>query len=130
LNFEFKALLTSSVLMNILLYIPLLLSSLFLSDYKVKSQVPDICRVYGAIYVETQNRNRADMMVYVDKDGAFPEMKVFVQENQFYADRPGMWYFTNDRYQADFVIFIEKEEGRTRHIISYTDLESEAGCRQ
>lgn len=115
--------------MNILLYIPLFFTLLLSEEKKENNFGGSICKVYGSIYVETQNRNRADIVVYVDNDHSFPELKVFIQENQFYADKPGMWYFTKDRNLADFVIYLEKEEGHTRNVISYTDFESEAGCQ-
>ena len=113
--------------MTFLLYIQLF--QLFLFPNVNSRQIGSICNVYGNIYIETENRNRADFTIYINKEDSFSDLKVMLQENQLYADKPGLWYFVKERELADYIVFIEKDKGRARHTIFYTDNEINAGCR-
>ena len=88
----------------------------------------DPCRVYGKIYVE-KDRNYADFKVYIEESEAFAHLLVYKHTNKFFADKPGQWYFTNIRSEADFWIFFETEKGRSDFSISYIPTESFAGCK-
>jgi hypothetical protein len=112
--------------MTLLLFIHLF--RLFFSQPSKEKPTQDICEVYGSIYVETVNRNQAEFTVFINKENTFPDIKVYLEENQLYADKPGLWYFVKDRELADHVIFIEKDKGRARYSVYYTDRESDAGC--
>ena len=116
--------------MNLFLSINLFLITSILPFRETNHRKLDICEVYGSVYIETENRNRADFMVYADEKDSFVDIKVFVQENKFYADKPGMWHITKDRSLADYVIFMEKEKGRAKYTIFYTNTESYAGCNK
>jgi hypothetical protein len=113
--------------MTFLLYLNLLYLIIFQPSHK--KEVISICDAYGSIYIETENRNRADFTVFVSKENSFPDLKVYLEENKLYADKVGHWYFVKDRELADYVIFIEKDKGRARYSVFYTDIESEAGCQ-
>ena len=113
--------------MAFLLYIQFI-QALFITPEK-STQLGSICNVYGSIYVETENRNQAHYSIYIEKEDSFNDLKVFVQENQLYADKPGNWYFVKERELADHVIFLEKDKGRARYTIFMTDNEVDAGCR-
>jgi hypothetical protein len=115
-------------MMNLFLSINLFLITSILPVKETSRRKVDICNVYGSIYIETENRNRADLIVSIEQKDSFVDLKVFQQENQFYADKPGLWYFTKDRHQADYVIFIEKVKERAKYKIFYTDGEFNAGC--
>jgi hypothetical protein len=113
--------------MNFLLYLSLL--QILFSQPTAKKDEISICDAYGSIYIETDNRNKADFTVYLSKENSFPDLKVYLEENQLYADKAGHWYFVKDREMADYVIFIEKDKGRARYSVFYTDIESQAGCQ-
>lgn len=87
------------------------------------------CDLKGAVYVETGSRY-ANFRVYEDSTEAFADMLVYKADNALFADRPGIWYFVNNRGMADFSIGLVGTKGEADFSICYTSLESMAGCSQ
>jgi hypothetical protein len=56
-------------------------------------------------------------------------MTVFLEDNALYADGSGIWYFTKDRNQARYRIYLEKTRSFADFSIAYTTARSFAGCR-
>lgn len=88
----------------------------------------DYCRLYGAVYIE-KDRAYADFSVFVAEDEGAANMAVFVEDNALYADQSGIWYFTKDRSQARYRVFLEKTKSFADFSIAYTTARSFAGCR-
>jgi hypothetical protein len=88
----------------------------------------DYCRMYGAVYIE-RDRAYADFSVFVAEDDGSANMTVFVEDNALYADGSGIWYFTKDRNQARYRIYLEKTKSFADFSIAYTTARSFAGCR-
>lgn len=90
---------------------------------------PDFCELYGAVYVEKEDANLAQYSVYIQDSEAFAQVLVFEEDSRTYADKPGRWYFVNNRGMADFVIYYVGEEGLADFSIYFTDVASFAGCQ-
>lgn len=88
----------------------------------------DPCKIYGKIYIHN-DRNYVDYRVFVEETEAFAQLLVYKHTNKFFADRQGQWYFTTDKREADFWIYIEEEKGKSDFTIAYTGTESFAGCK-
>lgn len=86
------------------------------------------CKIYGRIFVVDQ-KNLADYKIYEEDTEAFANLVVFKQENKFYADKNGQWYFTKDKSEADFWVFFVEQKGQSDFTIAYTPTESFAGCK-
>ena len=56
-------------------------------------------------------------------------MRVYKEENKLYADRPGIWYFTEEPDFAQFRIYLVDDPDLADFTIFYTETESFAGCR-
>jgi hypothetical protein len=53
---------------------------------------------------------------------------VFKADNKLFADKPGLWHFTEVRAQADFTIaFVPEEQADVK--VYFIENESFAGCR-
>ena len=90
---------------------------------------PDPCNLQGTVFVET-NKSRADFSVYVDSNSATVDLIVFPESRHLYANRTGLWHFTEDRSIANLVIFYEKSRAAANIVIQFTKTESFAGCNQ
>ena len=89
----------------------------------------EYCKIWGRIYV-VSDKNKADFRVYVEESDAFANIAVYQHTNKLYADRPGHWFFTNNRAEADFWIYLEPIKGFADFSIAYVETESFAGCKQ
>jgi hypothetical protein len=45
-----------------------------------------------------------------------------------YADREGLWYFTDKKEFADFTVYFEPKKGLAEFSVYFIDVESFAGC--
>ncbi len=87
------------------------------------------CDLRGAVFVEPVDRNLAQYSVFIEETESFAEMLIFKENSRTYADRPGLWYFVENRGLADFVIFYEDEPGYADFSIFFTETASFAGCQ-
>lgn len=87
------------------------------------------CEVFGKIYLE-QNPGRADYRVFVEDSEAFADVLVFMQDSDLYADRPGQWFFVENRSFANVYVNFVKDRNLADFTIAYTDVESFAGCNR
>jgi len=89
----------------------------------------DPCQVFGSIYIEKSARY-ADLVVYKEKDRAWANVAVFLEDNALFADRIGRWHITDNRGLADFTVYYTNRANLADMRIFITDLEAEAGCVQ
>jgi hypothetical protein len=90
------------------------------------------CRIYGAIYLERDPNRRGFCFgaVYEEPEEAFADVLVFPENNKLFADKAGLWYFTEARDFADYVLFVSKDRSVADFSIHYTKVRSFAGCRR
>ena len=90
------------------------------------------CRLYGSVYLERDPNRRGFCFgaVYEEPEEAFADVLVFPESNKLFADKPGLWYFTETRDFADYVLFVSPNRGLADFSISYTKVRSFAGCRK
>jgi hypothetical protein len=86
------------------------------------------CQLKGAVYVDS-NPSRVQYRVFIDDSESFADMLVFKASNTLFADRPGLWYFTEARAQAAVSILIVKDRSLADFSIHFVDTESFAGCQ-
>ena len=87
----------------------------------------DFCKLFGSVYIE-KNVNSADFRVYEEDSEAFCNIRIFEVDNRLYADRQGLWHFTDKKEFADFSIYFEPKRGLADFTIFFIDVESFAGC--
>jgi len=87
----------------------------------------DFCKVFGSVYIEKDPR-QADYRVYKEDSEAFCNIKVFEVDGRPYADREGLWHFTDKKAFADFTIYFEPKKGLADFSVYFIDVESFAGC--
>ncbi|WP_242582920.1 DUF6150 family protein [Hymenobacter telluris] len=90
------------------------------------------CRIYGSVYLERDPRRRGYCfgVVYVEPEEGFADLLVFPEDNKLFADKPGLWYFTEARDFADYALFVTDNRGLADFSIHYTKVRSFAGCRK
>lgn len=102
------------------------------ASFKVYSQIApgriEPCKIFGKIFIVTDKR-QADYKIYEEETEAFAQLVVFKQENRFYADKQGQWFFTKDKTEADFWVYFVDSKGLSDFTIAYTQTESFAGCK-
>jgi hypothetical protein len=116
--------------MHLQLFLAFLISGLH-ADGRPEAGAPgqlDVCRIFGAVY-EEKNPRYADYRVHVEESEDFSDLVVFRQDNRLFADRAGLWFFTDKKEFADFSVYFDKQRGTADFSISFTDTESFAGCR-
>ena len=90
-------------------------------------QQKNYCNIYGSVYI-VDNPKEADYRVYIEDSEGSADVWVYDIEDKLFADRPGLWYFTNQKAFSDFTIYLEKDKYLADFSIYYTDTESFAGC--
>ncbi len=88
----------------------------------------DHCKIFGKIFV-VDFVQQADYRVFEEDTEAFANVVIFKQENRFYADKTGQWFFTKNKAEADFWIYFTETKGQSDFTIAYTPTESFAGCK-
>lgn len=96
------------------------------SPFAFPGQV-DFCKIFGSVYVET-SAQKADYRVYKEDSEAFSNIRIFPVEARLYADRSGLWHFTDKKEFADFSIYYEPKRALADFSVYFTDVESFAGC--
>ncbi|MCK5280480.1 MAG: hypothetical protein KAI29_07565 [Cyclobacteriaceae bacterium] len=87
----------------------------------------DFCKLFGSVYIE-KNPKLAGFRVYEEDSEAFCDVKIFEVESRVYADREGLWHFTDTKAFADFTIYFEPKKGLADFSVYFIDIESFAGC--
>ena len=85
------------------------------------------CQLNGGV-LEEKEPGRAIFKVYKEESESFADLHVFRAENMLFADKPGKWYFTDNRSLARFTIFWVPERSQADFSIFFTETESFAGC--
>lgn len=105
---------------------------IIVSSFQVFSQVVpgriDPCKVFGKIFIVSDKR-QADYRVFEEESEAFAHLVVYKQDNRFYSDKQGQWFFTKDKTEADFWVYLVDSKGLSDFSIAYTQTESFAGCK-
>lgn len=92
----------------------------------------DPCRLYGSVYLETDPRRRSQAfgVVYQEPDEAFADVLVYRETNKLFADKAGLWYLTDARDFADYVLLVTDNRNLADFSFHYTKVRSFAGCRK
>lgn len=92
----------------------------------------DPCRLFGSVYLETDPRRRSQTfgVVYQEPDEAFADVLVFQESNKLFADKVGLWYLTDSRDFADYVLLVTDNRNLADFSFHYTKVRSYAGCRK
>ena len=90
------------------------------------------CRIYGSVYLERDPRRRSYCfgVVYEEPEEGYADLLVFAENNKLFADKVGLWYFTEARDFADYALFVTNNRGLADFSIHYTKVRSFAGCRK
>ncbi len=99
------------------------------SSPSVCTQQVDFCKLFGSVYIE-KSAKTADFRVFEEDSEAFCNIKIFEVESRLYADREGLWHFTDKKEFADFTIFFEPKKGLADFSVYFIDVESFAGCNR
>lgn len=90
---------------------------------------PQFCKLFGSVYIEENNPDRADFLVYEEESEAFADIMVFYDiDNRLFANKPGLWHITDKRGFADFSVYFVKKRNQADFSVYFTDVESFAGC--
>lgn len=108
------------LLLSVLFFVPIVPGVSFVQ--------PDYCNIYGTIYIETKNPRDADFRVYIEETEGSADIWIYQTEEKLFADRPGLWHFTNHKAFADYIIYIDSSKHLADFSIYYIDVESFAGC--
>jgi hypothetical protein len=101
----------------------------FMLQFASKAEAQNAwCQISGAVFIDT-NPNRIQYRVFIEESESFADMLVFKASNTLFADKPGLWYFTNARAQATTGIMIVKERSLADFSIHFIDTETFAGCQ-
>ncbi len=87
----------------------------------------DYCDLRGSVYI-AEYPSQADFLIYEESSEAFAGLLVFETDNSLFADRPGIWYFTDKQAFADFSVYFVESKGQADFSIYFTSFESFAGC--
>ncbi|RJE71626.1 hypothetical protein BGP76_05930 [Reichenbachiella sp. MSK19-1] len=103
---------------------------MFFGDAECATYQDDPCQIYGKVYYETRDPNRADYRVYVEESESFADVVVYEETNALYADRPGHWARVDNPGFANIYIYLERNRSLADFSIYYTETESFAGCNR
>jgi hypothetical protein len=104
-----------------------ILSLALLRSGEAKAQAP-YCKLSGGVFKETDPA-RAQYRVYLEESESFADVLVFQATNFLFADKPGCWFFTESRAQANLFILFVEERSQADFSIFFTETESFAGCQ-
>ncbi|MCC5919785.1 MAG: DUF6150 family protein [Cyclobacteriaceae bacterium] len=113
---------------SIMLLLPFNLLATDPLDLLSKADKPDVCKIYGGIYI-TDNPAMADFIIYEEDSEAFANLVVFEEDNQLFADQSGMWYFVPNRGFADFIVYFSERRAYADFTVFFIDTRTFAGCR-
>ena len=87
------------------------------------------CKIYGSFF-EVDYAHQADYIIYEEESEGSADVIVYEQLNRLYADRPGMWFFTDKKDFAQYKIYFSKKRQDAHFSVYFTTFESFAGCNQ
>ena len=96
------------------------------SPFVLSAQV-DFCKLFGSVYIE-KSPQKADFRVFKEESEAFSTIKVFPVDARPYADKEGLWHFTDKKEFADFTIYYESKRALADFSVYFIEVESFAGC--
>ncbi len=92
-----------------------------------KSMAQAFCSLRGSVLVVKDHRY-AQVKVFETESEPMADFLVFRADNKLFADKPGLWHFTDAKAQADFTIaFVSEELADVK--VFFIENESFAGCR-
>jgi hypothetical protein len=98
----------------------------FLTMQKAVAQQA-FCSLKGSVLV-VKDARLAQIKVFQTDSEPMADFLVFKADNKLFADKPGLWHFTEVRAQADFTIaFVTEEIADVK--VFFIENESFAGCR-
>lgn len=103
----------------------LIMGFLLVPDLKAQ---PAYCQLSGAVFVE-KDAAKVQYRVFLEPSESFADMLVYQASNALFADKPGNWFFTDARAQANIFIIFVNERSKADFSIHYTETESFAGCQ-
>lgn len=112
-----------------LFYLVFLSAFLPAQEEKLQPIPVNPCDLYGAVYVE-ETPGFARYKVFVEDVEAFSNLLVFEESSFAFASKPGHWYFTKNRTEANFTIGFTDTKAFADFSIFYTSFQSLAGCRK
>ena len=114
--------------MWLLLNLTFLLFYLQPSGTQIRTGI-DFCKLSGSAYIEEFPAN-AKILVYEETSEAFADVLIYESDNALFADKPGIWYFVEDKAFADFTIGFVDSKNQADFTIYFTSFESFAGCNK
>jgi len=85
------------------------------------------CHIYGTFYIVDDPKD-ADYRVYEEESEGSADVWVYETDDKLFADRPGLWYFTETKAFADYYVYFDKQKHLADFSICFIDTESFAGC--
>ena len=113
---------TRKIVWLILLLTPIHFSS-------VNHTRPNFCNVYGITY-QVSDPHRADFHVYEEETEGSADILIYETEDKLFADRSGLWHFTDVEAFADFKVYFGNNRGTADFTVYFIDVESFAGCNR
>jgi len=65
----------------------------------------------------------------LEESESFADLLVFKASNTLFADKPGLWFFTETRAQAAVSILMVNDRSLADFSVHFVDTESFAGCQ-
>lgn len=90
------------------------------------------CRIYGSVYLERDPRRKSFCFgtLYEEPQEAFADVLIYRESNKLFADKAGLWYLTDTRDFADYVLFVADKRELADFSMHFTDVRNYAGCRK
>lgn len=89
----------------------------------------DVCQIFGSVYIE-DDPQYADFLVYEEDSEAFADILVFEVDDRLWANKPGLWHFTETKGFQDFSIYFVESRGKADFSVYFINSEFFAGCNQ
>jgi len=104
-------------------------SSIILCALANVASIPprDHCRIFGSVYV-VDDPKQANFIIYEEETEGSADLWVYAIEEKLFADKPGLWYFTDKEAFADYRIYVTGSKYLADFSVYYIDIESFAGC--
>ena len=99
------------------------------SSFVYSLQQFDVCQIFGAVYLEKDPR-KADYKVFVENSETSSDLVVFKEDSRLFADKAGLWCFTDKPAFADFSVAYVDKKGQADFSVFFTDREFFAGCNK
>ncbi len=92
-------------------------------------QQPNFCQLFGSVFIEENNPDRADFLIFEESSDAFCDVVVYAEmDNRLFANKEGLWHITTRRGFEDFSVYFVDKRNAADFSVYFTDVESFAGC--